>query len=76
MFSVPQVGVHDSFFVLGGHSLLAVRIAARLTQELEGNVPLSLLFSHPVVAELARKIDVSRDKSTVALMDDWLAALS
>ncbi len=46
-------GVHDDFFALGGHSLLAARLALRLTAELEVDVPLHQVFTHPTIAAQA-----------------------
>ncbi|AWV08515.1 non-ribosomal peptide synthase/polyketide synthase [Marilutibacter maris] len=50
---VERVGIHDNFFELGGHSLLAARLAARVAAELQRQVPVSAVFSHPSVARMA-----------------------
>jgi acyl-CoA synthetase (AMP-forming)/AMP-acid ligase II len=47
------VGANDNFFDLGGDSLRAARVAARLGAALVRDVEPSMLFLHPVVAELA-----------------------
>ncbi|MFB7333683.1 amino acid adenylation domain-containing protein [Streptomyces adustus] len=52
-----QVGAHDHFFELGGHSLRAARMVSRLRETLEREIPLSLLFQHPVLADFARSLD-------------------
>ncbi|MBV2155356.1 non-ribosomal peptide synthase/polyketide synthase [Kitasatospora sp. SUK 42] len=52
-----EVGAEDDFFALGGDSILAVRVTARLRAAF-GSTDLSprLLFSHPVLADLAEAL--------------------
>jgi syringomycin synthetase protein SyrE len=57
LFGVGPIGVTDNFFELGGHSLLAMRIISRLRQTLGVEVALADLFAHPVLADLARKVE-------------------
>ncbi|MFJ7907176.1 non-ribosomal peptide synthase/polyketide synthase [Kitasatospora sp. NPDC096204] len=49
-----RIGAEDDFFALGGDSILAVRVTARLRTAF-GSADLSprLLFTHPVLADLA-----------------------
>ncbi|WP_262188203.1 non-ribosomal peptide synthetase, partial [Serratia ficaria] len=56
LLEVERVGRHDNFFELGGHSLLAVRLSSRMRQ-LGVNVPVQAVFNHPILAELAARID-------------------
>ncbi|TXL83842.1 phosphopantetheine-binding protein, partial [Streptomyces sp. IB2014 016-6] len=51
-----EVGADDDFFALGGHSLLATRVISRLTARTGTDVPLNLIFDHPVLAELAGQL--------------------
>ena len=59
VFDVAPSGVHDDFFVLGGHSLLASKVMSRLGRALDLELPLTLIFYHPTVAELAQGIDAA-----------------
>lgn len=50
-------GVDDDFFVLGGHSLLIIRVANRIRDQFEIDVPLSMLFEHTTLSEQAAQIE-------------------
>jgi acyl-CoA synthetase (AMP-forming)/AMP-acid ligase II/acyl carrier protein len=53
-------GTHDDFFELGGHSLAAAQIAARLQAAFSPDLPLTVVFEHPTVAELADVVEAIR----------------
>ncbi|MCL2714513.1 MAG: amino acid adenylation domain-containing protein [Alphaproteobacteria bacterium] len=59
LLRIDGVSRHDNFFALGGHSLLAVQLAARLRQALGIEVQLSQIFAHPVLADLARALNLA-----------------
>ncbi len=56
MLSTDQIGIHDNFFALGGHSLLVVRLVHRIKATLYTDIPVSLVFQYPTVAQLAAQI--------------------
>ena len=56
VLSLDDVRIHDNFFELGGHSLAATRVISRVIEKFELEMPLSLLFQSPTVAEMARVI--------------------
>ncbi len=51
-----RIGIHDSFFQLGGHSLMATGVVARMMDSLAVDLPISLLFEKPTIAELAAEV--------------------
>lgn len=51
-----SVGTNDHFFNLGGHSLKATQVISQIHKRLNIAVPLRLLFTHPVLSDLAREI--------------------
>lgn len=52
----PDVAPDDDFFVAGGHSMLAARLVQRLGDEFGVEVPLLMVFEHPVLSELAAEL--------------------
>ena len=55
VLKLEQVSIHDSFFELGGHSLLAIQVTTRVSQALETEIPLQLLFTTPTLEKYAAK---------------------
>ncbi|MBM7119958.1 amino acid adenylation domain-containing protein [Dyella kyungheensis] len=53
LLKVERIGRQDGFFELGGHSLLTTKVVSRLRVKLNVDVPISAMFSHPTLAELA-----------------------
>ena len=56
LLGLTRVSVNADFFAVGGHSLLAIRVAFRLRQALQIEVPMQLLFRYPTVAGLAEAL--------------------
>lgn len=54
---VPRVGLRDSFFELGGYSLAATSVVSRIRDQLQREVPLRVLFDHPVLEEFVAAIE-------------------
>jgi acyl carrier protein len=56
VLSLDEVGIHDDFFELGGHSLAAAGVVWQVIKKFRLEIPLSLLFQSPTIAEMARVI--------------------
>jgi iturin family lipopeptide synthetase A len=52
-----RVGIHDNFFKIGGHSLLAARVAARMRECFQVDIPLRRMFESPTIAQLTQIVD-------------------
>lgn len=59
---LESVSIHDNFFHVGGHSLLAItvmekiRLLANIESSDHQSLPLSILLTHPTIAQLASAI--------------------
>jgi acyl carrier protein len=60
LLGIPEVGVHDNFFLLGGHSLLGTQLIVRIRDAFGVDLGLRTLFDSPTVAELASEIERAR----------------
>ncbi|WPZ32677.1 non-ribosomal peptide synthase/polyketide synthase [Thalassobaculum sp. OXR-137] len=60
VLGLERVGSGQSFFDLGGHSLLATQLVSRIRQAFDVDIPLRLLFEHPVLAGQAAAIEAAR----------------
>ena len=53
---MERVGRQDNFFELGGHSLLATRVITHISDVLDVDLPLRVLFEKPTVEALGNCI--------------------
>ncbi|MEU6540663.1 condensation domain-containing protein [Streptomyces sp. NPDC047000] len=63
VLGVPSVALDDDFFDIGGHSMLAARLIARVSDALGVEMGLRTLFEAPTVAELARALGHTDERS-------------
>jgi amino acid adenylation domain-containing protein len=57
ILGLDEVGANDNFFELGGHSLTATQVIARIRSSFDIDIPLSVLFDEPTMAEVAAAIN-------------------
>ncbi|MBE7122189.1 non-ribosomal peptide synthetase [Bacillus cereus] len=58
VLDIDLIGIYDNFFELGGHSLIATRVLSRICSTFNIELPLSILFEAPIIAELADRINL------------------
>lgn len=51
-----RIGIHTDFFAAGGHSLLIIKLVAGIRKLLNCEVTPALVFEHPTVAGLAKRL--------------------
>jgi amino acid adenylation domain-containing protein len=76
VLGVERVGLYDDFFFLGGHSLSALRVLSRLRRELGVELPLSDLFAHPRLADLAAVVGAAAVPEERGVEEECRAFLS
>lgn len=57
VLGLERVGADENYFDLGGHSLLAIRLLSYVTDVLQVNLPLSLIFENPTVMGMAAALE-------------------
>jgi amino acid adenylation domain-containing protein len=77
VLGTERIGVQDDFFDLGGQSLLAVKLAARIRDLFQVDLPMRLLFDAPTVAQIAQMMQqASGDASRLEKRAEWILKLS
>jgi len=56
ILEVEKISVHDNFFRLGGHSLLGTMANVNVSDAFGIEVPITVLFEAPTIAEFANKL--------------------
>ncbi len=75
VLNVPQIGIHDDFFLLGGSSLLVTQVVARLTSDMDIDLPVRDFFANPTVATSARHLRELLGETITSPLDDDIRAL-
>jgi hypothetical protein len=65
LLSTSRVGRDDNFFELGGHSLHGMKLLPRVAEQLAVDLPVTAIFRHPTVRELARLVESRRSATVV-----------
>ncbi len=80
IIGLEKIGIDDNFFDLGGHSLLAMQVVSQLSDSLETDIPLRIIFEHPTIRELCAELTTFEAKSgdfeTIARLTNRLNAMS
>ena len=61
------IGIDDDFFELGGHSLKATTLVYRIYKELQVNLEIEKVFTHPTIRELAQQLRNLEEKEYVEI---------
>jgi acyl carrier protein len=56
LLDVPEIGMHENFFLLGGHSMLGAQLIVRLESLFKVEISLRYLFDHPTLAEISAQV--------------------
>jgi acyl carrier protein len=69
LLTLEHIGRHEDIFNLGGHSLTLTQLAARINENFGVQVPLTLLFEHRTIEQMAHII---LEQLLLALEDEGL----
>lgn len=72
VLGVSPIGVQDSFFDLGGHSLAVTRLASRLLERFDVELPFKTLFAGPTVEKQALAMIEAIAGATLAEVGDGI----
>jgi acyl carrier protein len=59
VLQIEKIGTRDNFLELGGNSLAAIRIASRVNNAFDLDLPVNVVFENPDIAKLAEYIEKS-----------------
>jgi fengycin family lipopeptide synthetase D len=62
ILQLEKIGINDNFFQLGGHSLRAMTLVNEIHRAFEVELPIRLIFDHPIIAEIAGQIRVEEEQ--------------
>ncbi len=75
VLNLDKISVKDNFFAIGGHSLLLTQLISRIRSNLGVDVPIRIVFEHPVLQELAAHIDALSSSLSIEQLADEIAAI-
>ncbi|TCV70029.1 acyl transferase domain-containing protein [Neorhizobium sp. R1-B] len=74
LLGIARIGIHDGFFDVGGHSLIAVRLFRMIKKEYGLDLPISMLFEAPTIAQCAERIAAERPQGNETVRPETKAA--
>ena len=57
VLNLPEIGIHDDFFLLGGSSLLVTQVITKLNVDFQIEMPVRDFFANPTVATAASQLN-------------------
>lgn len=69
VLGIDSIGAYDDFFELGGHSLMGTQVVVRMREELDIDIPISLIFENPTVAGIALLLSSKSEKNKGMLLE-------
>jgi amino acid adenylation domain-containing protein len=66
LLQLGEVGIYDDFFELGGNSLKIIQLKSRLTEELNKNIPVVVLFQHTTISSFVEYLKESEEEVMIS----------
>ncbi|WP_028888243.1 non-ribosomal peptide synthetase [Tenacibaculum ovolyticum] len=66
LLGAEKIGINDNFFELGGHSLLATRLVSTIRKEMNVEIPIQLIFTHPIIALLSKELLLNSEEVVIS----------
>ena len=60
---ISSIGIDDDFFDMGGSSVLAQKVTSLMRQRLSKDVPVSKIYIHPTISELAATLEEGNNEN-------------
>ena len=67
VLDIDKVGLSDNFFDLGGNSILSLRVAMKVKDTLERDLPVAYFFQHPTLESMSAFLADQNDQSAEVL---------
>ncbi|WP_170235719.1 non-ribosomal peptide synthetase, partial [Xenorhabdus doucetiae] len=62
VLGLERVGIEDNFFRIGGNSLIAIKLTTVMRNEIDIDIPLTILFSYKCISLLSQWLEAGGDK--------------
>ncbi|MBD1582660.1 non-ribosomal peptide synthetase [Pseudoalteromonas sp. S16_S37] len=75
LLNLQSINIDDDIFMLGVHSLLAMRLIGELSDELNHDLPIELIFKNRTIATLSAALENQIRRESVTLQDKAVLCL-